>query len=239
MSSTQRSSTATATTASTAGPLVPIAPPASGKLVFHGWWYEDAESPDMTLRVDVKGNAGGGLALRTCTLEYLFASSTFTFATTNRDQELKLEGLAGLSAPAATTATRHGATSISPKLVGLASPASPIAQPISLWDLHVGAHLVVLGRLVCLKHADQQTMAWHAQWSERLLRVRGQLCADIQKYKPRALGGGLTMDRGAVKAAAGKELRHLAWQVRTLIEDLRQYRPSKADAYMAALPVEL
>jgi hypothetical protein len=52
---------------------------------------------------------------------------------------------------------------------------------------------------------------------------------DIQKYKPRALRGGLVMDRGAVKAAAGKELRHLAGQVRALIEELQQYRPSKGE----------
>ena len=60
---------------------------------------------------------------------------------------------------------------------------------------------------------------------------------DIQKYKPRALRAGLVMDRGAVKAAAGKELRHLAGQVKALIEDLRQYRPSKGERYAAAVHV--
>lgn len=51
---------------------------------------------------------------------------------------------------------------------------------------------------------------------------------EIQKYRPRALRPGLLKDRGAPQLG-GQRLRHLAGQVRELINDLRQYRPSRGE----------
>lgn len=48
------------------------------RLRFYSWWYEDAECPDLTLRVSGDSSAGGGVKRRYLTLEYDVPSKAFT-----------------------------------------------------------------------------------------------------------------------------------------------------------------
>ncbi|GFR50866.1 hypothetical protein Agub_g13153 [Astrephomene gubernaculifera] len=206
----------------------PPVPPPSGRLSFFGWWFEDIESSDLTFRIDSTPQAGGGLAPRHCTLSYDFASATFSFVVRDpvtppapgqpheRVPELRIPGLSGDQVVITDT-----------------------NRPADVWDLHLGARLRVLGKPLVLKNSDLATAQWHAGYFRQLKALRDQLAQEVQKYKPRVLRPGLVTDKGAVRQQAGQQLRHVAGQVAELIEDLRQYRPAKAESFMAALPIVL
>ncbi|GLC34965.1 hypothetical protein PLESTB_001183600 [Pleodorina starrii] len=204
----------------------PVAPP-SGRLTFYGWWFEDIESSDLTFRIDTKPQAGGGLAPRHCTLLYDFATASYCF--TMRDP---------VTPPAPGQPYERVPELTVPGLGGEQVAMVDTGRPADLWDLHLGARLRVLGRQVVLKNSDLATAQWHAGYFRQLCGLRDKLSVEVQKYKPRVLRPGLVYDKGDVRLQTGQQLRHVALQVRELLEDLRQYRPAKAESFLAALPIQ-
>ncbi|KAG2444502.1 hypothetical protein HXX76_001250 [Chlamydomonas incerta] len=204
----------------------PPVPPAGGKLTFFGWWFEDIESTDLTFRVDSKSQAGGGLAARHCRLVFDFNTQTYTF--TMKD-------------PVSPTPPGTAAPNHVPELTIRAIQPDQVLLPESgrqaaVWDLHLGSRLRVLGRVVTLKNAELATIEWHDSYCRKMAAIRDAIAQEIQKYRPRALRPGLMKDRGAPKLG-GQRLRHMAGQVRELINDLRQYRPSRAANYLENMPI--
>lgn len=168
------------------------------------------------MRVSSNSEVGGGLKKRYMLFEYEPASETFSLRTVgeNGDQALTIPSLAG--GGFGTVFTRAGA-------------------PASLLDLHSGAQLKVLGKMMTLQKPDGPTGAWNDRHARRLLKIKGDLVAEIQKYKPQMLPPGLTADRGSKVHQGGLNLRNLSGQVESLLDVLHKYRPSKADKIRSSL----
>merc|ERR1719183_3490527 len=49
------------------------------------------------------------------------------------------------------------------------------AEAVTVWDLHVGAEVDILGRVTTLHHCSQMTAQWNKYWSDRLLPLRARL----------------------------------------------------------------
>lgn len=190
-------------------------PPAASTscLTFHGWWFEDYENPDITLRVSSNTEVGGGVAARHATLEYDLHGGAYNLVLNNSPK------------PASSTHVLSSAGMT--RLNGLTGLTLVNGQPAGVWDLHVGQTVRVLGRAITLKKASLQTAQWHEQFAKKLLRQKAQLLQDLQKYKPRAHAAAVAADKGSKSTPAGLELRRLALQVRALAQDLMQYRPSQ------------
>ncbi|EFJ46934.1 hypothetical protein VOLCADRAFT_92748 [Volvox carteri f. nagariensis] len=178
--------------------------------------FEDIESTDLTFRIDTNPTAGGGLAPRHCTLVYDFASASYNF--TMRDP---------VTPPAPGQPYDRIPELTVPGISGGHVSMCDTGRPAGLWDLHLGARLRVLGRQVVLKNSDLATAQWHSGYFRQLCVLRDKLHQEVQKYKPRVLRPGLVADKGDVRLQTGQQLRHVALQVRELVEDLRQYRPRK------------
>ncbi|GIL73702.1 hypothetical protein Vretimale_5413 [Volvox reticuliferus] len=221
------SSTNGGKTAGGIGARAPVPPP-SGRLTFYGWWFEDIESPDLTFRIDTNPTAGGGLAPRHCKLVYDFATSSYNF--TMRDP---------VTPPAPGQPHERVPVLTVPGIYGDQVAMCDTGRPADLWDLHLGARLRVLGRQVILKNSDLATAQWHANYFKQLCVLRDKLHQEVQKYKPRVIRPGLVADKGDVRLQTGQQLRHVVLQVRELVADLQQYRPNKAESFMAALPIQL
>lgn len=190
-------------------------------LTFYGWWFEDYESTDLTLRVSSNSEAGGGIAPRHATLEYNLQGGTYNLTLNNSPKPASSTHLIS----AAGTTRLHGLTGLQ-----LAN-----GQPAGIWDLHVGVTVKALGRTITLKKASMQTTLWHEQYSKKLSKLKSQLLADLQKYKPRGHAAAVVADKGSKREAAGLELRRLALQVRAMAQDLRQYRPTQGMCHRSFL----
>merc|ERR1719311_1615229 len=81
-------------------------------------------------------------------------------------------------------------------------------QPITVWDLRVGAELDVLGRVTTLQHCSQMTAQWNSYWAERLTPIRQRLMDELRKYDTRKLETWLTRDR-RTREAGSVDLRLL------------------------------
>ncbi|GLI61246.1 hypothetical protein VaNZ11_003541 [Volvox africanus] len=203
-------------------------PPPSGRLTFFGWWFEDIESSDLTFRIDTNPTAGGGLAPRHCKLVYDFDTSSYNF--TMRDP---------VTPPAPGQPHERVPELTIPGICGEQVAMCDTGRPADPWDLHLGARLRVLGRQVILKNSDLATAQWHTSYFKQLCGLRDKLHQEVQKYKPRVIRPGLVADKGDVRLQTGQQLRHVVLQIREMIDDLRQYRPRKAESFLAALPIQL
>eukprot|EP00971_Amphidinium_carterae_P022217 438315-Amphidinium_carterae.1 len=51
-----------------------------------------------------------------------------------------------------------------------------LGEAITVWDLHVGAEVDILGRMTTLRHCTQMTAQWNKYWADRhCLRASGCL----------------------------------------------------------------
>jgi hypothetical protein len=173
----------------------------TSRLRFFTWWYEDIESSDLTFRVDSNSQAGGGLKRRYVTLDYSVASHTFTMRSAADDQDLVVPG---------------------------ALVVSSGDKQAEVWDLHVGACVTVLGRNMTLLKADLETAKWIDAHAARLKKIKVEMLAELQKYKPAGRASEVVFDRGD-KTVGGLNLRHTVNQIHKLADELQQYRPSKGE----------
>jgi len=176
------------------------------QLKFYSWWFEDQESSDLTLRVSSATEAGGGLSKRYVTITFDIASCTFAIRVVSNEQELAVGQICSV-------------TNVSGNIV-------------DKWDLHVGAQLIILGRRVTLLKADLLTAQWADVHGRKLKALKGELLAEVQKYKPRSHKPAVSSDQ---VASGGLKLKHTIQQVQALIRDLRQYRPIKAIQFQARI----
>jgi len=183
------------------------------RLRFYSWWYEDTESKDLTFRVNVDSVVGGGLTKRYVTVDYDIASSSFSVCSANEDQELIVSNLLAVT-------TKLGGT-------------------VEVWDLYVGATLDILGRSVTLLKADLDTAQWNDFHAKRLKKLKAELQAELQKYKPRSHSNSLMFDRGDKVHNGGLCLRFVVNQIQAMVEDLKQYRPVKAETYRKRIGIAI
>ncbi len=118
-------------------------------LIACSWWYEDAETSDLTLRVSSASEAGGGLRRYYCTVQFDVARQTFSLRTSTDDQELAYGPIHAVTSSSSTT--------------------------VELWDLHVGATVVILGKRVTLLKADLETVEWNRYHAQRLQKLKKEL----------------------------------------------------------------
>lgn len=109
-------------------------------------------------------------------------------------------------------------------------------EPATVWDLHVGAELDILGRMTTLQHCTQTTAQWNKYWADRLMSLRTKLVEELRKYDTRKTEPWLTYNK-ASKAAGSADLRFLMGQVAHLVAELEKYRPRLATKY--AIPQEM
>lgn len=173
----------------------------TSRLRFFTWWYEDIESSDLTFRVDSNSQVGGGLKRRYVTLDYNVASQIFTMRSAAEDQDLVVPGA----------------------LVVIAGD-----RPAEVWDLHVGACVTVLGRNMTLLKADLDTAKWIDAHGARLKKIKAEMLAEMQKYKPTGRSNEVVFDKGD-RTVGGLNLRHTVNQIHKLADELQQYRPSKGE----------
>lgn len=177
-------------------------------LTFWGWWYEDVESSDLTLRVDGDSVVGGGLKKRYITVSYNLGRDRFSIKTDNDNQELFLDNVLSVT-------LRSGGT-------------------VEVWDLHVGAVLDVMGKPVALNKASLATSLWIDYQSKKFKKLRDDLLAELKKYKPRAQPAALTFTKGS-KLPGGFCLSSLVKQIVDLAKQLQEYRPTRAEFYLNAV----
>lgn len=97
----------------------------------------------------------------------------------------------------------------------------------TVWDLHVGAELDILGRITTLQRCSQTTAQWNRYWAERLIVIRTKLVEELRKYETRKSEPWLTLNKGN-RDAGSVNLRLLLSQVTGLGSQLREYRPRLA-----------
>lgn len=100
-------------------------------------------------------------------------------------------------------------------------------EAITVWDLHVGAELDILGRMTTLQHCSQTTAQWNKYWADRLMALRGRLVDEIRKYDTRKGEPWLTFQKVSPEAGS-TDLRLLMGQVTSLNAHLSEYRPRLA-----------
>jgi len=103
-------------------------------------------------------------------------------------------------------------------------------EAVTVWDLHVGAEVDVLGRITTLQHCQQMTAQWNKYWAERLIGVREKLVEELRKYEVRKNEPWITWQKTAREAGA-QDLRLLMSQVNELNMALAEYRPRLAERY--------
>ncbi|POM74516.1 Hypothetical protein PHPALM_8515 [Phytophthora palmivora] len=108
-------------------------------------------------------------------------------------------------------------------------------NPLSVWDLHEGARLTILGRPTTLRQASLLTRQWLGVHERRLRPVMEQFKTELSKYELRSHG------RSAVAPASGRiicadphrsrsgvSLRQLLDEIALLQTKLATYRPDLA-----------
>ncbi|CAE8655927.1 unnamed protein product [Polarella glacialis] len=113
---------------------------------------------------------------------------------------------------------------------------SRTGEAVTVWDLHVGAELDILGRMTTLQRCSQTTAQWNKYWAERLLALRNKLIEELKKYDTRKHDPWLTW-QGKEKTAGTADLRLLMGQVSGLGAQFAEYRPRLALQYI--IPQEM
>lgn len=110
-------------------------------------------------------------------------------------------------------------------------------MPVQAWDLHIGAQLKVLGRLVTLNSASLETTQWLEGKAVALGKLKGSLLATLKKYntaaRPAAQASVYGLKRvnrhGRAELQPGTmSLRVCIDASKKLIEEVGKYRPSVA-----------
>eukprot|EP00448_Togula_jolla_P033245 CAMPEP_0170626712 /NCGR_PEP_ID=MMETSP0224-20130122/31520_1 /TAXON_ID=285029 /ORGANISM="Togula jolla, Strain CCCM 725" /LENGTH=228 /DNA_ID=CAMNT_0010953535 /DNA_START=53 /DNA_END=739 /DNA_ORIENTATION=- len=106
--------------------------------------------------------------------------------------------------------------------------AARTGEAVTVWDLHVGAEIDILGRITTLHHCSQMTAQWNKYWAGRLQPLRDRLMTELQKYETRKPEPWLSFQK--VSPDAGSvDLRMLMSQVSELNSRLEKYRPRLAE----------
>lgn len=184
----------------------------TGCLRFYSWWYEDIESADLTLRISTNQDVGGGLKRRYITVDYDISSQSFSLKSADDGHVLQMSNILGVT--------------------------NKFGSNVEMWDLYVGATLMIMGKSVTLLKADIHTSSWIDHHTRRLNNLRKDLLEELQKYKPRAHSNSLTFDKGTKRDAGGQSLRLLVDQINALLDDLKQYRPAKAEQFRARIGIK-
>eukprot|EP00929_Paragymnodinium_shiwhaense_P024945 TRINITY_DN15209_c0_g1_i1.p1 TRINITY_DN15209_c0_g1~~TRINITY_DN15209_c0_g1_i1.p1 ORF type:complete len:199 (-),score=30.25 TRINITY_DN15209_c0_g1_i1:133-729(-) len=105
-------------------------------------------------------------------------------------------------------------------------------EAVTVWDLHVGAEVDILGRITTLHHCSQMTAQWNKYWADRLNPIRDKLLEELRKYETRKREPWLTYTKRTQPSDSGSaDLRLLMNQVAELSAQLHQYRPTLAEKY--------
>merc|ERR1712182_94012 len=99
---------------------------------------------------------------------------------------------------------------------------------VTVWDLHVGAEIDILGHITTLHHCNQMTAQWNQYWADRLLPLRSQLEEELKKYESKKRDNWLSHSKKAVDVGA-TNLGMLIKQINELQGRLAEYRPRLAD----------
>lgn len=100
-------------------------------------------------------------------------------------------------------------------------------EAVTVWDLHVGAEVDILGRMTTLQRCSQTTAEWNKYWANRLTLLRDRLAEELKKYETRKNDPWLTWQKGRIESG-GADLRLLMGQVAGLSAQLNEYRPRLA-----------
>ncbi|KAH7474925.1 hypothetical protein PRIC1_012941 [Phytophthora ramorum] len=107
--------------------------------------------------------------------------------------------------------------------------------PLSVWDLHEGARLTVLGRPTTLRQASLLTRQWLDVHERRLRPVMEQLQKELAKYELRSHGRsaaapatGRILCADPHRSRCGVSLRQLLDEIAMLQVKLATYRPDLA-----------
>jgi len=100
-------------------------------------------------------------------------------------------------------------------------------EAVTVWDLHVGAEVDILGRMTTLQRCSQTTAEWNKYWADRLILLRNRLAEELKKYDTRKNDPWLTWQKARIEAG-GADLRLLMGQVAGLCAQLNEYRPRLA-----------
>lgn len=101
-------------------------------------------------------------------------------------------------------------------------------EPVTVWDLRVGAELDILGRVTTLQHCSQMTAQWNTYWAERLVPLRQRLVEELNKYETKKRAPWLQLERCS-REAGSVDLRLLLNQIEEIRARLRGYRPRLAE----------
>lgn len=107
---------------------------------------------------------------------------------------------------------------------------------VTVWDLHVGGEIDILGRITTLQHCSQMTGQWNTYWAERLMPLQERLTAELRKYEVKRLEPWLSLVRKKVPMG-GHNLRMLISQIHELQGRLAECRPRLAEKL--GVPVEM
>jgi len=105
--------------------------------------------------------------------------------------------------------------------------------PLSVWDLHVGAKIDILGRKTTLMQANLATSEWLEYKAKWLTNIRKKLSKELMKYDKTFAGdhdptdGRVNSGRVPCKKG-GRCLRNLQKKIKGLRIRLSEYRPSLA-----------
>mmetsp|Transcript_73979 Transcript_73979/g.154206 ORF Transcript_73979/g.154206 Transcript_73979/m.154206 type:complete len:233 (-) Transcript_73979:124-822(-) len=100
-------------------------------------------------------------------------------------------------------------------------------EAVTVWDLHVGAELDILGRITTLQRCSQTTAQWNKYWADRLIATRNRLLEELRKYELKKVEPWLTFQKPSPHSGSA-DLRLLMGQVAALGSQLAEYRPRLA-----------
>ncbi|KUF96036.1 hypothetical protein AM588_10010590 [Phytophthora nicotianae] len=107
--------------------------------------------------------------------------------------------------------------------------------PLSVWDLHEGARITVLGRPTTLRQASLLTRQWLEIHERRLRPIMEQLQKELAKYELRSHGrsaaapvSGRILCADPHRSRSGVSLRQLLDEIALLQTKLATYRPDLA-----------
>ncbi|KAL3661314.1 hypothetical protein V7S43_013519 [Phytophthora oleae] len=116
---------------------------------------------------------------------------------------------------------------------------SVTGTPLSVWDLHEGARITVLGRPTTLRQASLLTRQWLDVHERRLRPVMEQLQKELAKYELRSHGRSAAIGRilcaDPHRSRSGVSLRQLLDEIVLLQTKLAAYRPDLARRFCEPL----
>lgn len=113
--------------------------------------------------------------------------------------------------------------------------------PLTVWDLHVGAKIDILGRKTTLMQANLATSEWLEYKAKWLTNIRKKLSKELMKYDKKFAGDhdptdGRVDSGRVVKKKGGQCLRNLQREIKKLKIRLSEFRPSLAKEIAGMVP---